>query len=247
MLGIVRPGAVPSPAAERREQKQEKGPGKEEGPEAKGDREKARPAKGKEPKEQKAGAGEARPEPGAREARLTSAVLDTLDLLLKEIRVVRAVQEDILAALRGTPAPPPGPAGEETPSLTPIRARRRKTVVLVDDDPQTREAALAEFHQADVPVRACGDGNAALAAIAEDKPDVIILEIAITGDMEGRDVINMVKATMEWVDIPIILWTRGAVSSQKEARQLHGADEVVLKSSGPQALLARVITVFRRG
>lgn len=120
-------------------------------------------------------------------------------------------------------------------------------MVLVDDDPQTREAVLAEFHQADVPVRACGDGNAAIAAIAEEKPDVIILEIAMAGEMAGRDVINMVKATMEWVDVPIILWTREAVSNQKEARQIHGADEVVPKSSGPQALLARVITVFRRG
>jgi DNA-binding response OmpR family regulator len=57
----------------------------------------------------------------------------------------------------------------------------------------------------------------------------------------------MIKATMEWVDIPIILWTREAVPSQKEARQIHGADEVVPKSGGPAALVARVITLFRRG
>jgi len=52
---------------------------------------------------------------------------------------------------------------------------------------------------------------------------------------------------MEWVDIPIILWTREPVTNQMEARQIHGADEVVPKSGGSQALLARVITVFRRG
>jgi DNA-binding response OmpR family regulator len=51
---------------------------------------------------------------------------------------------------------------------------------------------------------------------------------------------------MEWVDIPIVLWTREAVSTQKEARLVHGADEVVSKSDGPAALVARVINAFRR-
>jgi len=57
----------------------------------------------------------------------------------------------------------------------------------------------------------------------------------------------MIKATMEWVDVPIILWTREAVSTQKEARQEHGADELVTKVSGAGALVTRVITVFRGG
>jgi DNA-binding response OmpR family regulator len=64
--------------------------------------------------------------------------------------------------------------------------------------------------------------------------------------MAGKDVINMIKATMEWVDIPIVLWTREAVSNQKEARQIHGADELVPKSAGPAALVARIISIFRR-
>jgi len=241
LLGLTRPAPVSPPAARgEKPEKTAKTPAREE----QGDGEKARPAKGKGPK-----AEEARPEPAAPETRLAGAVLETLDLLLGEIRVVRSVQEDILAALRGAGASVPLTADlveEEATALTPIRVRRRKTVVLIDDDPTTREAAVAELHQADVPVRACADGTAALAAIAEDKPDVIVLEHAMEGEMGGGDVINMIKATMEWVDIPIVLWTREAVSSQKDARLIHGADEVVLKSAGTQALLARVITVFRR-
>jgi hypothetical protein len=48
------------------------------------------------------------------------------------------------------------------------------------------------------------------------------------------------------VDVPILLWTREPIQNQKEARQIHGADEIVLKSAGVGALLARVITIFRR-
>ena len=118
--------------------------------------------------------------------------------------------------------------------------------MLVDDDPKTRDAAVAELERADIPVRSFADGNKALAAIAEEKPDVIILELAVSGDLGGKDLVNMIKATMEWVDIPVVLWTRENVSNQREARQIHGADEVVAKSLGAAALVARVITLFRR-
>ena len=185
----------------------------------------------------------------------------TLAALLREVRAVRETQRLILDVLEGwrwaapaPGAPPPSAdeladpeaAGAGAAGRSPLRAHPRKTVVLVDDDPQTREAAVAELRHADVPVRAFDDGNAALSAIAEEKPDAIVLELGAGGEMGGRDFVNFVKATMEWVDIPIILWTREPIASQKEARQIHGADELVPKSSGAATLLARVMTVFRR-
>jgi CheY-like chemotaxis protein len=180
-----------------------------------------------------------------------------LDLLLQEVRALRATQDLILRAverLRRVQAPA-GPAadvdiggfgGSDESAFSPIRDGMRKTVILVDDDPSTREAAVAELERAEVPVRAFESGNAAISAIAEEKPDVIVLELGLGGEMAGKDLVNMIKATMEWVDIPIILWTREAVSTQKEARQIHGADEVVPKTAGTAALVARVISGFRR-
>ena len=41
--------------------------------------------------------------------------------------------------------------------------------------------------------------------------------------MAGKDVINMIKATMEWVDIPIVLYTRAA----------HGEPEGRPQSTAP--------------
>jgi CheY-like chemotaxis protein len=192
----------------------------------------------------------------------------TLDMLLEEIRTVQATQDRILELLRARPSSSPGlpsmsedsgalsfpdieapeaPAAPGTTPATPVRSRRRKTVILIDDDKATREAAVAALQTAEVPVRAVATGNDGLAAIAEAKPDVIVMELAVGGDMGGKDVVNMIKATMEWVDIPILLYTRVPIESQKEARTIHGADEFVLKSAGAEALVARVITVFRKG
>ena len=75
---------------------------------------------------------------------------------------------------------------------------------------------------------------------------MLVLELGMGGAMGGKDVVNLIKATMEWVDIPIVLYTRLPVQGQKEARQIHGADELVPKAKGSEdALVARVIQLFR--
>lgn len=134
------------------------------------------------------------------------------------------------------------------PSPRPFRTRhRQKTILLVDDDEEARRAALAALEGAQIPVRGVGDGNSALAAIAEEKPDVIVMELGMSGAMAGKDVINMIKATMEWVDIPIVLYTRIPIASQKEARTIHGGDEWVPKGpEGLKQLVTCVIQLFQK-
>jgi two-component system, OmpR family, alkaline phosphatase synthesis response regulator PhoP len=184
--------------------------------------------------------------------------LPGLEAVIAELRSIRALQEQILGRLESRRAPEP-PAvtfnlGDDSdddapsaPAPPPVRSRRRKTILLIDDDPSTTKDAVAALTAAEVPVRTVDDGNAALAAIAAEKPDVIAIELEMGGAMGGKDVINMIKATMEWVDVPIILYTRAAVASQKEARQIHGADELVLKQTeGPSVLVSRTIAIFRR-
>jgi len=179
-----------------------------------------------------------------------------LEGLLEELRAVRAAQEEILALLKERPAAAvsataaDAPLGADDTGPTPpvVRSRRRKTVLLIDDDPSARVAARQALEHAEVPTRTAADGSAGLAAIAEEKPDVIVLELGIDGAMSGKDVVNMVKATMEWVDVPIVLYTRVHIESQKEARTIHGADELVPKGpDGANMLVARVIGLFRKG
>ena len=184
----------------------------------------------------------------------------TLDAVLQEIRGLREGQEEILELLRRPPAASArgwvdesfSAGGEERAAAAAaapaVRSRRRKTVLLIDDDPQALAAAVEALGRAEVPVRTATEGNAGLAMIAEEKPDVIVMELGLTGSMAGKDVINMIKATMEWVDVPIVLYTRMPIESQREARQIHGADEYVLKGPGSaDAMVARVIAIFRKG
>ena len=191
------------------------------------------------------------------ETALLPPVPTALEALFEELRAMRLVQDEILGLLKerlaGSAIPP---AGHESMGLddaasapvSAVRSRRRKTVLLIDDDPSSRIAALQALELAEVPTRSAQDGSAGLAAIAQEKPDVIVLELGIDGAMSGKDVVNVVKATMEWVDVPIVLYTRVSIESQKEARTIHGADELVPKGpDGPNLLVARVIGLFRKG
>ncbi len=187
----------------------------------------------------------------------------TLEGIFAELHAVRESQKEILALLKSgaarsesRQAPMPSsfadPEGDEPPPqeepVAAVRARRRKTVLLIDDDAAERQVALQALEKAEVPTRTASDGNGGLAAIAAEKPDVIVMELGMGGAMAGKDVINMIKATMEWVDLPIVLYTRVPIESQKEARTIHGADEFVPKGPGsPEVLVAKVITVFRKG
>jgi CheY-like chemotaxis protein len=186
------------------------------------------------------------------------AAASGLEGLFDELRAVRVAQDEILVLLRerlaggGSPRLGDDAMGSDDtipPLPTPaVRTRRRKTVLLIDDDPSSRIAALQALELAEVPTRTAQDGSAGLAAIAQEKPDVIVLELGVDGAMSGKDVVNMVKATMEWVDVPIVLYTRIPIESQKEARTIHGADELVAKGpDGPALLVARVIGLFRKG
>ena len=185
----------------------------------------------------------------------TPATASAVDTVLAEVRAVRRMQEELLEVLRGqtetdrAPGFPPRGVGDDFEGLHEpvVRSSRRKRVLLVDDDQATRGVVEAVLKGGEVPVTTVGDGNSALASIASDKPDVIVLELGIGGAMAGKDVVNMIKATMEWVDIPIILYTRVPMEGQKEARQIHGADDFVAKGpGGPEAVLAKAIAFFRK-
>ena len=153
-----------------------------------------------------------------------------------------------MASVNSSAPPPETDDAFAPPPPSAVRTRRRKTVLVIDDDEQTRKAAGAALEQAEVPVRTAPDGGSGLEAMASERPDVVVLELGMAGRMAGKDVVNMIKATMEWVDIPIVLYTRVPIESQKEARITHGADEIVPKGPGaPEALVARVIALFRRG
>jgi CheY-like chemotaxis protein len=128
----------------------------------------------------------------------------------------------------------------------PTRARRRKSVLLIDDEEISRALAVQVLERAEIPVRAVSSTDEAIAALNESHPDVIVVEPEIGGETTGASLIGTIRGARQWAHIPLVLYTRGPVKSQHSAREVHGADEVVLKGPrGGEALVSQVITLFR--
>lgn len=164
-----------------------------------------------------------------------------LEALLAELLEIKKTQAEILALLKGSAAlsRPEARGLEDEPAAAPAKPQGSggRVVLLVDDDAATRQEAAAALRPL-ATVKTAGDGSSALATIALEKPAAVVLELAMGGPMPARDVVNMIKATMEWVDIPIVLYTRMNVGEDADARQVHGADEIVTKGPGSARVLA---------
>jgi CheY-like chemotaxis protein len=166
-----------------------------------------------------------------------------IDVILGEIRTIRRTQEEILALLRSRPsgAAAGGDGGVPEEAAPPPPRSRGRYVLLVDDDADTSAAATAALEAGSIDVNRVRDGNECLAAIAMRKPDVIILEAGLAGPMPGKDVVNMIKATMEWVDIPIVIFTRTELGDEEEALREYSADAIVSKAPGAELELAQQV------
>ncbi len=83
---------------------------------------------------------------------------------------------------------------------------QRTKVLIVDDDPVFVEALAAVLAQ-HFEVATAGDGEQAMLRLADDLPDVIVLDIMMSYHSEGYDLANALKRSPRTADIPIIILT----------------------------------------
>ena len=89
------------------------------------------------------------------------------------------------------------------------------------------------------------DGEEALAQIAQDRPDLIILDVMMP-KLDGIQVCQRLKGHSRTASIPIILLTAKAQANDKVTGFSAGADEYVPKPFNHQEVLARVRALLQR-
>ncbi|WP_370943483.1 response regulator [Amycolatopsis sp. cg5] len=116
------------------------------------------------------------------------------------------------------------------------------TVLVVDDEPQIVRALRINLSARGYKVITAHDGTAALRAVAETKPDVVVLDLGLP-DMDGTEVIEGIRG---WTLVPIIVLSARGDSSDKVKALDAGADDYVTKPFGMDELLARLRAAVRR-
>ena len=115
-------------------------------------------------------------------------------------------------------------------------------ILIVDDEKAIQRFLKNALSGEEFTLYEAGTGQEALAAAAQLRPDLIILDLGLP-DMDGLEVIQRLR---EWTQIPIIVLTVREREDDKISVLDAGADDYVTKPFGIGELLARIRVALRR-
>jgi len=78
--------------------------------------------------------------------------------------------------------------------------------VVADDDPSVRATVGALLRESGASVEEADDGEAALAAVARERPDLLVLDLRMP-KRDGLEVLRALRATPTTRDLPVLLLT----------------------------------------
>jgi two-component system, OmpR family, response regulator ResD len=120
----------------------------------------------------------------------------------------------------------------------------RGNILVVDDEPTISEVLCRYLERAGYRTRVADDGHAAMAAVLQETPDLIVLDLMLPG-IDGLEVMRRVREHDRDHTAIILLTARGEESDRVVGLRL-GADDYVVKPFSPAELVARVDAVLRR-
>jgi len=112
-------------------------------------------------------------------------------------------------------------------------------ILVVDDEPNIVLSLEFLMKQAGFQVRTASDGEAALAAIAAEQPDLMLLDVMMPRK-NGYEVCQAVRANPDWKGIRIIMLTAKGREVEREKGMALGADDYITKPFSTQEVVDRV-------
>ena len=133
------------------------------------------------------------------------------------------------------------------PRGTSGRATGRTRVLVVEDEQDIAGLIKHTLERGgDIEVEVVTGGDAALKAVAERPPDLVLLDLNLPV-LGGLEVCRILRARPETTQVPIIILTARTSESDRVTGLDIGADDYITKPFSLRELAARVRAVLRRG
>jgi len=117
-----------------------------------------------------------------------------------------------------------------------MEGHSRGSVLVVDDEPTIAEVVARYLERAGYRTRVAADGAAAIEAAAQQRPDLVVLDLMLPRRLREQDRER----------IAVILLTAKSEEADRVIGLRLGADDYVVKPFSPAELVARVDAVLRR-
>jgi hypothetical protein len=125
-------------------------------------------------------------------------------------------------------------------------APRRKRLLVVEDNPAEQLSIRTLLGGDDVDITVIDTGAQALASIAEQPYDCVVLDLRLP-DMSGFEVLERLRETPVFSDLPIVVFTGKELSPEEDTRLHELARSVVIKGvESPERLLDETALFLHR-
>ena len=121
-----------------------------------------------------------------------------------------------------------------------------KRLLVVEDDDAQRMSIVELIGNGDVVTTAVASGEEALAALASEQFDCMVLDLKLP-DMTGFELIERIQNQLGRTELPIIVYTGKELTEKEETQLRKVADAIIVKEvSSPERLLAETALFLHR-
>jgi two-component system, cell cycle response regulator DivK len=121
-----------------------------------------------------------------------------------------------------------------------------KTILYIEDHYHNRRLVQKILTSKGYNVLLAEDGASGWDMIQQHHPDLVLLDIALPGDMDGLDVAARVREDQELKATWIVALTASAMRGDRERFLEHGCDDYLAKPIQVRELLAKVEEYFNQ-
>ncbi len=113
----------------------------------------------------------------------------------------------------------------------------KKKILLVDDHSDIRHLVRITLGR-NFDVLEAEDGSTALAVVASQNPDLVVLDVMMPGELNGLQVLDAIRADPQRNKTPVIMVTARGQANDYEDGMARGADAYFIKPFSPLQLVA---------
>ncbi|MFV9503258.1 MAG: response regulator [Oscillochloridaceae bacterium umkhey_bin13] len=113
-------------------------------------------------------------------------------------------------------------------------------VLVIEDDPATRDLLARTMHQSGWTARTAENGRVALDYVAQARPDLILLDLMMP-ELDGFGFLEILRQNPTWASIPVIVVTAMELSAEERALLTASVQRVIQKGDFEREALLREV------